>query len=70
MRRGFHRRRVVGRVLRRLPRKTVTSHPLGAKQLRLLEYRLHRFVLQVRRIPVFVQNTFHHHANPRPRALA
>ena len=32
-----------------------------------LEHRLHRFLLQVRRVAVFVQEAFHHHANLRPR---
>ena len=49
------------------------SHPLRTEQLCLLEHGLHRLVLQVRRITVFVQDALHHQANlclrPFPQRL-
>ena len=42
--------------------------PVGTKKPRLLENGLHRCDLQVRRVAAFVQDAFHHHPDPRPRA--
>jgi len=50
--------------------KWAKSNPLRTEQFGLHEYRLHRFLLQIRRVAVFVQNPLHHHLDPGAGAFA
>ena len=49
---------------------SLRRHPFRTKQLRLRQHRFHCLFLQIRRVAVFVENTFNHYTDFCARAFA